>query len=65
MGAVIDEEHHIDQRTNDIILYSYKLAKRKEEALKKLKDTNIKIFMGEDDQDLSNMQSIHDQMKRF
>ena len=55
MGAVIDEEHHIDQRTNDIILYSYKLAKRKEEALKKLKDTNIKIFMGEDDQDLSNM----------
>ena len=46
-------------------MYSYKLAKRKEEALKKLKDSNIKIFMGDDDHDLSNMQSINDQMKRY
>ena len=47
-GQKIEDPFEMDKEDNDVILNAYRLAKRKEEALKKLNDDNIRVFAGED-----------------
>ena len=43
---------------------TYRLAKRKEEALKKLNDENISIFCGEDNPEKLNFNQINEKIRK-
>ena len=59
----VDEDFEIDKDDNQIILHAYRLAKRKEEAMKKLNDDNIKIFCGEDNLEELSIDQLNQRIK--